>query len=125
MKIKTKKQLNLPQLIEWAWEYGLKEITFYSINDDRGVAYEVSFAEDGSFYSPDEIKPEIIFTVEFEEEITEDTEISKLIKIDDDDTMTEYFSKSINEIKNPNTKSVYGFIYREPELIWKNGELVE
>ena len=71
MKIKKQKQLNLPQLIEWAWRYRLKDITFYSINNDRGVDYEVSFNADGSFYSNDDISHEIIFTVEIEEEITE------------------------------------------------------
>uniref|UniRef100_A0AAU8GSZ3 Uncharacterized protein n=1 Tax=Mammaliicoccus phage MSShimriz1 TaxID=3230127 RepID=A0AAU8GSZ3_9VIRU len=79
MKTKTKKEMNLPQLIEYAWEYGLKGITFYSINGDRGVDYEASFDEDGNFYSNDEINPELIFEVETEEEITEDTVIPKLL----------------------------------------------
>ncbi|XWX32529.1 hypothetical protein LCFBJUUZ_CDS0070 [Staphylococcus phage PG-2021_76] len=79
MKTKTKKEMNLPQLIEYAWKHGLKGITFYSINADRGVDYEVSFDEDGNFYSNDEINPELIFEVEVEEEITEDTVLPELV----------------------------------------------
>lgn len=28
MKIKTKKQLNLPQLIEWAWDNDVRDLSF-------------------------------------------------------------------------------------------------
>ena len=79
MKIKTKKEMSLPELIEWGWKYGFKGITFYSINSDRGVDYEASFDEDGNFYSNDEINPELIFEVETEESITEDTVLPELV----------------------------------------------
>lgn len=125
--IKTKKEMNLAELIEWAWEYGLKEITFYSINDDRGVAYEASFDDDDSFYSNDEINPEIIFIVEVEEEITEDTKLFKLYHLTEYSFWEIKLYRSINDVKTD--KSLAFYIINDDmtmTLIWtKEKGLVE
>ena len=73
MKIKTKKQLNLPQLIEWIEinrrfdeEFASHRYNYVHANVDGVLEFTGEFCED-------------TFTVEVEEEITEDTEIPKLM----------------------------------------------
>ena len=75
MKIKQQKQLNLPQLIEWAWDNEIKDRIFLS------DSYCVGFDRHGYIYFNSQltIPPNKTFTVEVEEEITEDTEIPKLM----------------------------------------------
>ena len=74
MKIKTKKQFTLPQLIEWGFEKGAHGVQFKS---DRGK--RVGFRHMGYFWTECEIDKDETFTVEIEEEITEDTKIPKLM----------------------------------------------
>ena len=78
-KIKQKKQLNLPQLIEWAWENEIKNERFIH-SDSNPPEYvwvnensEIEFDEDMILRKSD------LFTVEAEEEITEDTMVPKLM----------------------------------------------
>lgn len=73
MKIKTKKQLSLPQLIEYAWDNGIKNKHYVSKN-----RYIVTFDKIG-FLESSTLPLDEIFTVEAEEEITEDTVIPKLM----------------------------------------------
>lgn len=126
MKIKTKKQLNLPQLIEWAWE-----------NDVRGKRFETSPAGEGplgivrvtdgrGILIDRNVFEGELFTIEVEEEITEDTVLPKLV------------TKNINGGYNGWTdRSIDSFIIGYMEaiyipnddytmtLIWRDGKLVE
>ena len=132
VKIKQKKTMNLPQLIEWLLKSGHRN---YIANSDmgntvtlsRGGAIQFSF---GTFF------PEETFTVEVEEEITEDTVIDNLIEINElIDFRKEgllggvrlYKNSSINQVEND--KSVAYYIMNddlEMTLIWKRKEgLVE
>ena len=75
VKIKQKKQLNLPQLIEWLLKSGYRNYTANSnmgntVTLSRGGAIQFSI---GTFF------PEETFTIEVEEEITEDTMVPKLM----------------------------------------------
>ena len=79
MKIVTKKQLNLSQLIEWVWENEIRNTICRRLNR-RVFEYvwvneksDIEFNEDMLFRKDD------IFEVETEEEITEDTVIPKLL----------------------------------------------
>ena len=74
MKIKTKKQLNLPQLIEWAMKNDMHEKSF--CGDRYGDA--VHFDENEDMLC-DHVSLTETFTIEVEEEITEDTVIPKLM----------------------------------------------
>lgn len=76
MQIKTKKTMSLPQLIEWAWENGIKNKGFESERTSR--AY---FDYDGYLSCTRAMEPTDTFTVEVEEEITEDTVIPKIVSI--------------------------------------------
>lgn len=71
--IKTKKEMNLAQLIEWASKKDIKDEKFYSKN---GCHISIDFR--GHVFLWD-IRLNEIFTVEVEEEITEDTVFDKLI----------------------------------------------
>ena len=84
MKIKQKKQLNLPQLIEWAWDNKIKSEKFIR-SDSNPPEYvwvnensEIEFDEDMILSKND------IFTVEVEEFLTEDTVIPELVELYED-----------------------------------------
>lgn len=99
MKIKTKKQLNLPQLIEWVIENKKFNTMFNSdkcnivLVSDRGT---IEFT--GLFYDD-------LFTVEVEEELTEETKLEYSIEIYKVDNIgwvrsTEHRNVSISQMKN-------------------------
>ncbi len=75
VKIKQKKQLNLPQLIEWLLKSGYRN---YTANSNMGNI--VTLSRYGAIqFSLGTFFPEETFTVEVEEEITEDTVIPRLL----------------------------------------------
>ena len=75
MKIKTKKQLNLPQLLEWLLNSKYSSYIAFS-----NMGNYVQLEEYGALsFSDEKFYPEETFTVEVEEEITEDTVIPKLM----------------------------------------------
>ena len=75
MKIKRKVQKNLPQLIEWLLKSGHRD---YIASSDMGNT--VTLSRYGAIqFSHGTFFPEETFTVEVEEEITEDTVIPKLL----------------------------------------------
>lgn len=127
MKIKTKKQLNLPQLIEWAMENDVDNTIFIG----KKNLYNVCFNKNGLMYfnTTSPIPTGEIFTVEIEEEITEDTVIPKmLVKFKNPDTYGRFKNDSINgfEIEEGNIEAFY--IVNDDKtltLIWRDGRLVE
>ncbi len=132
MKIKTKKQMTLPQLIEWAWDNDVKDTYFVG----NGVG-EVEITPMGFFKTHIIVAHNETFTVEVEEEVTEETVISKLVETYLDSkgepSCYSYRNKSINYVlninecyKNQPTKAFY--ILNDDltmTLIWKDGEMVE
>ncbi|MDW4175328.1 hypothetical protein QI193_02800 [Staphylococcus saprophyticus] len=122
MKIKTKKQLNLPQLIEWAMENEIKERLFLSENycvglDRHGYIY---------FNSQVTIPLDQTFTVEVEEEITEDTKISILAHYSIYGFKRTKNCTSINDVKDDNSIAFYIMNHdRTMTLIWRDGSFVE
>lgn len=123
MKIKTKKQMNLPQLIEWLLKSGHRN--YIAISDmgntvtlSRGGAIKISF---GTFF------PEETFTVEVEEEITEDTLIPKLVVNHSDTGLSIYKNDYINN--DFPLESVRAFYILNDDLtmtlIWRDGKLIK
>ncbi|MEB6799938.1 hypothetical protein [Staphylococcus saprophyticus] len=127
VKIKQKKQLNLPQLIEWALENGIKN-TYY-VSENRHI---VTFDENG-FLENATLPLNAIFTVKVEEEITEDTEL---------DLIERFIVNNKTYYTNPQTMSINTFLGAAPDdiiithfyietdnreliLIWRDGKLVE
>ncbi|MGL4008893.1 hypothetical protein [Staphylococcus nepalensis] len=128
MKIKTKKQLNLPQLIEWGFNNPeLAKSKLYLTKEHDEYSPYVQFSVDGyGVRTSQSINNEDTFTVEIEEEITEDTEISILAHYSVFGFKTTKSNASINEEKGGNSIAFY--IMNDDKtmtLIWKNGKLVE
>ncbi|MGT2556457.1 hypothetical protein [Staphylococcus haemolyticus] len=131
-KVKKKVEMTLPELIEWAWKNGVKEKAFYS-NLDGGSVY---FDKIQNLSIEHEIAINETFTVEVEEEITEDTKLDTVLEIYNDKhhpgSVSSVIQKntSINNIMeyNPsyfNTECLY--LVNEDmtlTLVWKDGELV-
>lgn len=133
MKIKTTKQLTLPQLIEWAQD-NIEEATkkVHRVNENEVLGDHVRFTE---VYSDLEVRLhgyipfDTTFTVEVEEEITEDTIIKGLVEFGNDGYGPHFFQcsgSSINEQKDFDSEAFY--IMNDDKtmtLIWKNGKMVE
>ncbi|EIA4762777.1 hypothetical protein DLS44_12810 [Staphylococcus pseudintermedius] len=131
MKIKVKKEMNLHELIKWAWENDVKGKTFKS---NRGK--KVKFYSIGGFNVLEPIWGHDTFKVEVEELITEDTKISTLIELFVSD-----YGKIIHTYHRTSIGEAIGEVHKGAEalptafymlnddmtmtLIWKDGELVK
>ena len=100
MKIKTKKQLNLPQLIEWGFEQKELPPLFYGSREGSLVQFTP-----GGWVNITGIETTDTFTVTTEEEITEDTVFEHMIEVYKIDNIgwtrsTEHRNVSISQMKN-------------------------
>lgn len=125
VKIKQKKTMNLPQLIEWAWENGITNKEYICNEyEEKSVIFNLSgwaeFSDEFSYI------PHDTFTVEVEEEITEDTVIDEMLTIYKNGVTHITNDKSLNYLDKTNLKSAY---YMNDDLrlilIWRDGKLVE
>ena len=138
MKIKVNKQVNLPQLIEYAWDNDIKNEIF--IADKQLINIEFDDTGDVLIYGNGSIKT-VKFSIEVEEEITEDTEIPKLmttfkktclnddfgyqrVRIDENFSIklmldkTEAHSEPVETLHTVNDDGTH-------TLIWRDGRLIE
>lgn len=128
VKIKQKKQLNLPQLIEWGFENDVTNKE-YVCNEHKAKSVIFNLSGWTEFSDEFSYNPHDTFTVEVEEEITEDTVIPKmLVKFKNPDTYGRFKNDSINgfEIEEGNIEAFY--IINDDKtltLIWRDGRLVE
>lgn len=125
MKIKTKKQKNLPQLIEWAWDNNVKNER-YRCSDSN--PYEYVWINENSDVELDEdmrISKNDTFTVEVEETVTEKTEFELLIEITDGYPNCLWEEASVEDWKDEDSKEFHAYIDGEFKLIWRDGKLVE
>ena len=126
MKIKTKKEMNLPQFIAWAVDNHITG-SFYANN--RVNAKRIRFEFGRIVSSHGELRSHDTFTVEVEERIDEDTEIIALVELSSRGLLgktTLYRYHSINDVID--NQSVAFYILNDDQtmdLIWKNGKLVE
>ncbi|WP_214540451.1 hypothetical protein [Staphylococcus pseudintermedius] len=131
MKIKVKKEMNLPQFIEWAWENSIKHKEF---TGSRNGIVEFDFR---GWVRTDLIEPDEIFTVEMEEEITPDTIIPNMASVwtmNNKPRVTMYHECTIQDFINdaieyPSASNEKLMLYmvnddRTMTLIYKNGEMV-
>lgn len=126
MKIKTKKQLNLPQLIEWGFENDVTN-TWYRASNVEEYISEVFFDATGLPQFSSAVDREDIFTVEVEEEIDEDTRLDKLVVRYRNDDIYIFPQERINDFKNDS--SIVAFYIPNDDLsmtlIWRDGKLVD
>lgn len=129
VKIKQKKQLNLPQLIEWLLKSGYRN---YTANSNMGNT--VTLSRYGAIqFSLGTFFPEETFTVEVDEEITEDTELDLVLRFiaEDKAYYTNPQTMSINtclEAERDDVTKTHFYIEndeRELVLIWRDGRLIE
>ena len=129
MKIKTKKQFTLPQLIQWLLKSGYRN---YTANSNMGNI--VTLSRYGAIqFSHGTFFPEETFTVEVEEEITEDTKldlIERFIGGMDYVCYTSHGNTTIKEClkRSPSDCTTTHFYIenddRELILIWCDGKLI-
>ncbi|MFK5673000.1 hypothetical protein ACI6CX_01450 [Mammaliicoccus sciuri] len=128
--IKTKKEMTLSELVE----YG-----FNNPQKIRGKMFKpqsfdlfwnpanVWFSEDGCAVNVNgSVTDEDVYTVEIEEEITEDTKLFKLYHLTEYGFWEIKLYRSINDVKTD--KSLAFYVMSDDltmTLIWKNGKLVE
>ncbi|WP_214932166.1 hypothetical protein [Staphylococcus coagulans] len=131
MKIKTKKEMTLPQLIEWAWENGIKSKAFVASKGGR-----VEFDFRGWFKTLMTVEPDEAFTVEVEKAITEETVIPRLMEVCEyvDGSLSSGLRRkcSIKEALDDNELAgitTHAFYMLNDDasltLIWKDGEMAE
>ena len=124
--IKRKVEMNLPQFIAWAVDNHITG-SFYANN--RVNAKRIRFEFGRIVSSHGELRSYDTFTVEVEEEITEDTEITALVELSSQGLLGNtrlYRYHSINDVID--NQSVAFYILNDDQtmdLIWKNGKLVE
>lgn len=134
VKIKRKVEMTLAELIEWGFKNNIKNKKFISNSKDyTSVTFDsTGWGEFNNYFSPEDT-----FTVEIEEEITEETKLPKCLEIYFDDKVAKadeinvYMEKSISEILQESkryqfeTKAIYLFGDNDNLTpIWKDGELV-
>ncbi|KAA9389612.1 hypothetical protein H6K86_06830 [Staphylococcus epidermidis] len=128
-KIKRKVEMNLPQLIEWAWENNIKNQGFISNRDEL-----VYFDEFGDFIVKDSF-----FEVEIEESITLETQLFGVVAMGKDiygkwhstegvfeeNSIKEILSVTTDELIQDTTIHYYAKVKKEFVCVYKNGVMVE
>lgn len=134
VKIKREVEMTLPELIEWGFKNNIKDRGF-SCNQAtyRPVVFDsigwIEFIDDYCY------PPGDTYTVEIEEEITEETKINKLVEVYRNIKDTILFTDlhhdySISEVKDNEEYAVCSRAFYvlhdnlNMTLIWKDGELV-
>lgn len=111
VKIKTKKKMNLAELIQWAFDNPNLVIGKSIFPDDR-ISGEIYFAANGGVVFHDKFHAQDdTFTVEIEEQITEETTIPLLLEkykdVHGNVTGTFYNSESIRDVLAHNSLEIY------------------
>lgn len=120
VKIKKKVEMTLPELIEWAWKNDVNSRRFKSSKNTV-----VTFSEYGGFVTSIKyVFKDETFTVEVEEEITENTKIPEMLEIFQDNNGTQWFGDSIEQVKDDFSREFWLKDADTMTLIWKDGELV-
>ncbi|HEC2148457.1 TPA: hypothetical protein R1927_001390 [Staphylococcus delphini] len=124
MKIKVEKEMNLHELIKWAWENDVNNEDFEGSLDGN-----VNIDSWGMIDTIVPVDVEETFTVEVEEEVTEETVISRLVAIYDVSGQRSIIQRKQKSISNIVNEYAVAFYMLNDDatmtLIWKQGELVE
>jgi hypothetical protein len=126
VKIKQKKTMNLPQLIEWAWDNEIKNKRYRRSDSNP---YEYVWINENSDIELDEdmrISKHDTFTVEEEIEIDEYTVFHTLVKVIEDGTVYTCTDATINREKNSAVVEIHAILNGVLKLIWTHDKgLVE
>lgn len=120
VKIKRKVEMTLPELIEWAWKNDVNSRRFTSSKNTI-----VTFSDYGGFVTSIKyVFKDETFTVEIEEDITEETVLPQVVELYKDGGGSQWSQSSINVLKNSFSKEFWLKDGDTMTLIWKDGELV-
>lgn len=127
VSVKTKKQLTLPQLIEWAWDNNVKNETF--IADKQLTNIEFDDTGDVLIYGNDN-KKTVKFSIEVEEEITEETHLDYLYALTNDDEKEihrcmNFTIRNASMVIGRNDLTFFTLIDNDLVKIYENGKLVD
>ena len=123
VKIKKNVDMTLPELIEWAWENDVKGKSFNSKKQINALHFDMY----GGIQTHYGIEKNETFTVEVEEEITEETILEEMFMLNSNTkNLSRYTGRSIaSVVKGHHAKAFY---IKDDDfnmtLIWKDGELV-
>ena len=124
MKIKRKVEMNLPQLIEYIVKNDLRNKMFTS--DSKSVEPGVIYVSaTGAISTQLSVYGNELFTIEVEEEITEDTVIPKMLLRG---RYTGYYEVEDCKLRGFNENLLQAYILNDDltmTLIWRDGKLVE
>ena len=130
--IKRKVEMNLTELIEWGWE-NPEQVECRTFKSDKrdsfGKYAEIYFTNCGHGFYTHRVTDKDTFTVEVEERIDEDTELTALVELSSRGLLGNtrlHRNYSINDVVD--NQSVAFYILNDDQtmdLIWKNGKLVE
>ncbi|MDS3899857.1 hypothetical protein [Staphylococcus hominis] len=134
VKIKRKVEMTLPELIEWAWKNDIKGKSFNSKKRINALYFDMY----GGIQTHCGIEKNDAFTVEVEEEVTEETIIFRLLEVRNAIPSKKkewqdlkllkshlYGNRSISRVKNEHSVAFYNLNDdMTTTLIWKDGELV-
>ncbi|MCF7581249.1 hypothetical protein L4I60_03110 [Staphylococcus epidermidis] len=131
VKTKRKLEMTLPELIEWGFKNKVKNREFVTNQANFPVAFNsCGYAEFSDEYS---YSPEDTFTVEIEEEFTEETEIDNLVEFYFDRygdlRFANHKNKTIRQRLDKYSFKPQAFYSLNEDatmtLIWKDGKLVD
>ena len=124
--IKRKVEMNLPQFIAWAVDNHITG-SFYANNRVNAKIIRFEFGRIVSSHG--ELRSHDTFTVEVEEQVDENTELTALVELSSRGLLGNtrlYRYHSINDVID--NQSVAFYILNDDQtmdLIWKNGKLLE
>ena len=122
VKIKTTKQLNLPQLIEYAWDNNVKNER-YRCSDSN--PYEYVWINENSDVELDEdmsISKNDTFTVEVEEEVNGETILDRLYEVYFDGLKHDtnmFTNTTTNSLITSKTALIYTVIDNQVIVLWE------
>ena len=114
--IKRKVEMNLPQLIEWAWDNKIRSKTYRSLG-----GAEIEFSE-GDVVRVFRADSDDTFTVEVDEPITENTVFELMIEITDSCPNCLWEEASVEDWKDEDSKEFHAYIDGKFKLIWTKEE---
>ena len=123
MKIETKQKLNLPELIQYVIDKGWNS---YQVTSDNGVDVYFSYGNRFVICDNGSISLDDTFTVEVEEELTEDTEIHGATLVYYDELKREIKSFRYADVTSPSLEhmiqsrpdTVALAVFKGKQLIW-------
>ncbi|WP_210146120.1 hypothetical protein [Staphylococcus sp. GDY8P46P] len=116
VKIKQKKTMNLPQLIEYIEQTDYEACVYQA--DDAPVYVRVGRIKGIHIEGSGTVFPHNTFTVEVEEEIDEYTVFHTLVKVIEDGTVYTCTDATINREKNSAVVEIHAILNGVLKLIW-------